>query len=397
MTQAGDSRTEMYQLALHAAPSGIMVVGDRGDIQFANQTLADMFGYGLEEILGKPVEILLPEQHVAAHRRHVENYARRPEPRPMGAGRDLEGVSKDGRRFPVEIGLRPAQTDSGWIAVATVIDITKRKAIEERLRKHEEQLEELVAERTRELREAQREKERVLEHLIQAEKMTAVGTLVSGIGHEINNPLYVVLAAAEALADEQDLARCRAYGNEILKQAKDIAETVKNLSRYAQPGARHDLQRVDVNASIAGAVRLARRSLRDDRIEIKTTTSPAPDILARPEEIQQVIFNVVRNAIQAIAGKGLIEIHTAQKGDCVTVRIEDTGTGIPNEHLKRVFDPFFTTKGPDEGEGLGLYIVRQIVTRYRGTIDVENAAGGGARFVIRFPIPDPKNAEGRLL
>ena len=397
MTQAGDSRTEMYQLALHAAPSGIMVVGDRGDIQFANQTLADMFGYGLEEILGKPVEILLPEQHVAAHRRHVENYARRPEPRPMGAGRDLEGVSKDGRRFPVEIGLRPAQTDSGWIAVATVIDITKRKTIEERLRKHEEQLEELVAERTRELREAQREKERVLEHLIQAEKMTAVGTLVSGIGHEINNPLYVVLAAAEALADEQDLARCRAYGNEILKQAKDIAETVKNLSRYAQPGARHDLQRVDVNASIAGAVRLARRSLRDDRIEIKTTTSPAPDILARPEEIQQVIFNVVRNAIQAIAGKGLIEIHTAQKGDCVTVRIEDTGTGIPNEHLKRVFDPFFTTKGPDEGEGLGLYIVRQIVTRYRGTIDVENAAGGGARFVIRFPIPDPKNAEGRLL
>jgi PAS domain S-box-containing protein len=387
----------MYQLALHAAPSGIMVVGDRGDIQFANQTLADMFGYGLEEILGKPVEILLPEQHVAAHRRHVENYARRPEPRPMGAGRDLEGISKDGRRFPVEIGLRPAQTDSGWIAVATVIDITKRKAIEERLRKHEEQLEELVAERTRELREAQREKERVLEHLIQAEKMTAVGTLVSGIGHEINNPLYVVLAAAEALADEQDLARCRAYGNEILKQAKDIAETVKNLSRYAQPGARHDLQRVDVNASIAGAVRLARRSLRDDRIEIKTTTSPAPDILARPEEIQQVIFNVVRNAIQAIAGKGLIEIHTAQKGDCVTVRIEDTGTGIPNEHLKRVFDPFFTTKGPDEGEGLGLYIVRQIVTRYRGTIDVENAAGGGARFVIRFPIPDPKNAEGRLL
>lgn len=370
-----------------------MVVDDRGDIQFANQTLADMFGHRLEELLGKPVEILLPEQHVAAHRRHLENYARRPELRPMGAGRDLEGVSKDGRRFPVEIGLCPARTDSGRIVVATVIDITKRKAIEERLRKHEERLEELVAERTRELREAQREKERVLEHLIQAEKMTAVGTLVSGIGHEINNPLYVVLAAAEALAEEQDLARCRAYGNEILKQAKNIAETVKNLSRYAQPGARHDLQRVDVNASVSGAVRLARRALRDDRIEIKTTTSAAPDILAKPEEIQQAVFNIIRNAVQAIADKGLIEIHTAQEGDWVTVRIQDTGTGIPNEHLKHVFDPFFTTKGPDAGEGLGLYIVRQIVTRYRGTIDVENAAGAGARFVIRFPIADPKNAE----
>jgi PAS domain S-box-containing protein len=395
MTQAGDPRTEIYQLALHAAPSGIMVVGERGDIRFANQTLADMFGHRLEELLGKPVEILLPEQYFAAHRRHVENYARRPEPRPMGAGRDLEGVSKDGRRFPVEIGLRPAQTDSGWVVVATVIDISRRKAIEERLRKHEEQLEELVAERTRELREAQREKERVLEHLIQAEKMTAVGTLISGIGHEINNPLYVVLAAAEALADEEDLARCRAHGQEILKQARNIAETVKNLSRYVQPAARHDLQRVDVNASIAGAVHMARRALRHDRIEIKTATSPVPDILARPEEIQQVVFNVVRNAIQAVADRGLVEIRTAQEGDWVTVLIQDTGTGIPNEHLKRVFDPFFTTKGPDEGEGLGLYIVRQIVTRYRGTIDVENAAAGGARFSIRFPIAQQKNAEGR--
>ena len=395
MTQAGDPRAEIYQLALHAAPSGIMVVGDRGTIQFANQTLAAMFGYHLEELLGKPVEILLPEQHVAAHRRHLENYARRPEPRPMGAGRDLEGVSKDGRRFPVEIGLQPAQTDSGWIVVATVIDITTRKAIEERLRKHEEQLEELVAERTRELREAQQEKERVLEHLIQAEKMTAVGTLVSGIGHEINNPLYVVLAAAEALTDEQDLARCRVYGHEILKQVKNMAETVKNLSRYAQPGARHDLQRMDINTSVAGAVRLAGRVLRDDRIEIKTTTSPVPDILAKPEEVQQVVFNIVRNAIQAITDRGLVEIHTAQEGDWVTVRIQDTGTGIPAEHLKRVFDPFFTTKGPDEGEGLGLFIVRQIVTRYGGTIDVENVAGGGARFVIRFPFADQENAKGR--
>lgn len=387
----------MLRLALHAAPCGIMVVDERGDMMFVNQTLADMFGYRTEDLLGESVEILLPEQYVAAHRRHVENYARHPEPRPMGGGRDLEGVSKDGRRFPVEIGLRPAQTVSGWIAVATVIDITKRKAIEERLRKHEEHLEELVTERTRELREAQREKERVLEHLMQVEKMTAVGTLVSGIGHEINNPLYVVLAAAEALTAEQDLGRCRAHGHEILKQARHMAETVKNLSRYAQPGTRGDLQRVDVNASIDGAVRLARRGLRDNRIEINTTTSPVPDILAKPGEIQQVVFNIIRNAIQAIVGKGQIEVHTAQEGGWVTARIQDTGTGIPDDHLKRIFDPFFTTKGPDEGEGLGLYVVRQIVTRYRGVIDVENAAGGGARFVIRFPAADQKNAEGSRL
>jgi PAS domain S-box-containing protein len=393
MKKASGSRTEIYQLALHTAPIGIMVVGDQGDIQYVNQTLADMFGHNVDDLLGKPVEILIPEQFAVTHRHHVKIYARRPEPRSMGAGRDLEGVSKDNRRFPVEIGLRPVQTSSGRVVVATVIDITKRKAIEERLRKHEEQLEELVAERTQELSEAQREKERVLDQLIQAEKMTAVGTLVSGISHEINNPLYVLLAAAEALTDEKNVTQCRAYGEEIIKQAKNIAETVKNLSRYAQPGTRHDLQRVDINRSITDAVHLAKRTLRGNQIEFKVTTSPTPEILAKSEEIQQVLFNIVRNAIQATAGKGRIEIHTQQEEDWVTVRIRDNGTGIRNEHLKRVFDPFFTTRGPDEGEGLGLYIVRQIVTRYRGTIDVENADGGGARFVIRLPVANRKYTE----
>ncbi|MDH3672827.1 MAG: ATP-binding protein [Gammaproteobacteria bacterium] len=395
MTKASDPQAEILRLALHAAPSGIMVVGEGGEIVFANQTLADMFGHRLQELLGQPVEILLPEQHGAAHRRHVESYARHPEPRPMGAGKDFEAISKDGRRFPVEIGLRPAPTNAGRTVVATVIDISQRKAIEERLRKHEEQLEQLVAERTRELRQAQLEKERVLEHLIQAEKMTAIGTLVSGIGHEINNPLYVLSATAEALTEEEDLARCHAYGHEILKQARNIAETVKNLSRYAQPSARYDLQHVDVNASISGAVRLAKRSFRSDGIEIKATASPAPPILAKPEEIQQVVFNIIRNGIQAIGDKGLIEIRTGQEAGWVTVRIRDTGAGIPEEHLKQVFDPFFTTKGPHEGEGLGLYIVRQIVTQYGGMIDAENAVGGGAVFVIRFPLAGQRNAEGR--
>jgi PAS domain S-box-containing protein len=394
MTRASEPDTETLRVALHAAPSGIVVVDARGKIVFANQTLAQMFGHRLEDLLGKPVEILLPEQHAAAHRGFVEDFARRRQSRPMGAGRDLEGVSKDGRRFPVEIGLRAVPADTGGMVVATVIDITRRKAIEERLRKHEEQLEELVAERTRELREAQRERERVLEHLIQAEKMTAVGTLVSGIGHEINNPLYVVLAAAEALATEQDPARSRAHGEEILKQAKRIADIVKSLSRYAQPSARHDLQRVDINAPIAEAARLAGRALRDDRIAIKTTAGRIPDILAKPEDIQQAAFNIIRNAIQAIPGKGRVEIETGEEAGWVTARIEDSGEGIPSEHIKQIFDPFFTTKGPDEGEGLGLYIVRQIVTRYRGTIDVENVAGGGARFMIRFPAAGVENTEG---
>jgi len=394
MKPGTDTPTELYELALHAAPSGIAVVDERGGIRFANQTLADMFGYRIEELVGQAVEILLPLEHAQAHRRHVENYAQRPQLRPMGTGRDLEGRHRDGRRFPVEVGLRPASTATGRAVVATVVDITARKAIEDRLRMHETQLEALVAERTRELRESQHEKERIMEQLIQAEKMTAVGTLVSGIGHEINNPLYTILATAEALAVEQSLAQCHAYGQDILRHVKNIAATVRNLSRYAQPGSRHDLHRVDVNAAIEGAVRLARRALGADAVEIRTETDAVPEIMAKAEELQQVFFNIVRNALQAISGRGRVDIRTASSERWVSVSVQDSGPGIAAENLKRVFDPFFTTKGPDEGEGLGLYIVRQIVTRYRGTIDVENAAAGGARFVIRFPAAGANHIAG---
>jgi len=386
MTKKSNSITEVYALALQAAPSGILVVDEAGEIRYSNQTLADMFGYRVEELLDEPVEILIPGQFAAAHRRHMENYASAPHARDMGSGRDLEGITRDGNKFPVEIGLRPAQTPSGAVVVATVVDITVRKAIEERLHRHEQELEQLVAERTRELEDAQQEKERMLEQLIQAEKMTTIGTLVSGIGHEINNPLYVLHAAAEALADESDIDRCRAYGKDILKQATRIAETVKNLSRYAQPGTRHDLQAVDLAEVVEDGVRLARQSLNDEQIEFEITDGRVPEIRARFEEILQVVFNLLRNAIQAMPGEGRIQIGTARDGNFVSLLIQDNGSGIPRELLKRVFDPFFTTKGPDEGEGLGLYIVRQIITRYGGEIEVDNVDGGGTRFEIRFPL-----------
>lgn len=397
MNTTSSPDSEVFQLALQAAPSGIMVAGNRGEIQYVNQALADMFGYREEDLLGQPVEILLHESFVLAHRRHVENYVRDPKLRSMGSGRDLEGMRKDGKRFPVEIGLRPAQTRSGPVVVATVIDISQRKAIEDRLHQHEEQLEELVAERTRELRETQQEKERVLEHLIQAEKMAAVGTLVSGIGHEINNPLYVLFAAAEELADEKDINQCRLYGETILKQAKNIRETVKNLSLYVQPGSRHDLQAVDISTTIKEAVHLAQQTLQGNQIEFSIDTEPGLEIQAKSEEIQQVIFNILRNAVQAIDDRGRVIIRLRQQDDCLEIHIEDNGPGIPHEHLKRVFDPFFTTKGPDEGEGLGLYIILQIVTRYRGTIDVENVVEGGTRFVLRFPFTSNKLTEKEQL
>ena len=246
-------------------------------------------------------------------------------------------------------------------------------------------LEEKVEERTRELKDTQAEKDQVTEQLIQAEKVAAIGTMASGIGHEINNPLYAIHGMAEALQDEGDLSRCREYGNSILKHTRNIAKIVQNLSGYIRPAAAHDLEPVDVNEKLDDAISLARRSMLSDHVEIRTDLRPVPGISAKPEEIQQAFFNIIRNGIQAMHGKGILEITSREKDHQVWIQIRDKGLGIPKEHQAKIFDPFFTTKGPDEGEGLGLYIVQQIVKKYQGTITLESREGAGTSFTIQFP------------
>ena len=247
-------------------------------------------------------------------------------------------------------------------------------------------LEQMVGERTRELEHAQAEKDRVVDQLIQAEKLAAVGTMASGIGHEINNPLYAILGSAEAIRDETDVQSCHEYSRSIINYSKDIAKIVQNLSGYIQPASRHELEPINLTAKLRDAMSMARRSVISYHVEFKQVLSSVPEIRAKSEEIQQVFFNIIRNGIQAMQGRGVLEISTGHEVDRIWVKIRDTGPGIPEEKLKKIFDPFFTTKGPDEGEGLGLYIVYQIVKKYEGTISVESRPSAGTVFTIQFPV-----------
>jgi len=253
-------------------------------------------------------------------------------------------------------------------------------------------LEDKVEQRTRELEDTQAEKDRIVEHLIQTEKMAAMGTMASGIGHEINNPLYAILGRAEAIRDEQDIDRCRGYGKEIIKYAKHIGETVKDLSGYVRPGTQHDRELVDVNEKLTEAVSMVEQSLLGNAVEFTQRLAPVPGIAAKPEEIRQVFFNVIRNGVQAMGEKGTVEIESRVDDGQVAVLIRDTGPGISKDHQRKIFDPFFTTKGPDEGEGLGLFIVQQIVKKYDGDITLDSENGAGTVFSIRFPVGERNGA-----
>jgi C4-dicarboxylate-specific signal transduction histidine kinase len=281
----------------------------------------------------------------------------------MGARVEIVGLRRDRSEFPAEAAISRVKFEGRIIATVIIQDITERRQQMEALRESEARL-------------------------IQAEKVAAIGTMASGIGHEINNPLYAILTRAEAIRDEKETSRCRRHGQEIIKHSKRIAAIVKDLAGYVRPGAERDLEVVDVNDQLCEAVSMAGHSLLSDHIEVKKNLGPVARVLAKPEEIRQVFFNVIRNGIQAIEGKGIMEIDSWQEGDRVSVRIRDTGSGIPKDHQGKVFDPFFTTKGPEQGQGLGLYIVKQIVEKYEGTISLESQEGVGTVCRLQLPVAE---------
>ncbi len=338
-----------------------------GNIVGWNAAAERLFGYTEAEINGQPLTVLMPERFRNLHSAGLARMVAGGVPHIIGKTVELAGLRKDGSEFPLELSLAQWQAADGQFFTAIIRDITKRKQAEEALR------------------ENQAEKDRVTEQLIQAEKVATIGTMASGIGHEINNPLYVIMGRAEAIRDEKDISARNEYVQEIIKHTKHISAIVKNLSGYSHPTSQHELEEIDVHEKLAQALAMAKLSLLDDRIEIRQNFAPVPKIVAKPEDIQQVFFNVIRNGVQAMAGKGILELTTTHEDSQVCIRIKDTGTGIRAEHLGRIFVPFFTTKGPDEGEGLGMYIVQKIVNKYNGSVTLESQVGEGTTVTIRFP------------
>jgi PAS domain S-box-containing protein len=340
----------------------IISIGEDQRIRMFNKRAEQLFGYSAKEAVGWSMDELMPPRFRAAHARHVAAYMASGESsRRMGGRAQIAGLRRDGSEFPAEAAISRVACDGRVIATVIIQDVSERL----------KQMEALRASQAR---------------LIQAEKMAAIGTMASGIGHEINNPLYAILGMAEAIRDGADLEPSRKYGRSIITQAKRIAEIVRNLTEYARPAEKHDLEPVNVNEKLGAATAMARRSLLSDHVQINLDLGPVPGIRAKSEDIQQALFNVIRNAIQAMEAGGILDIRSCTESDQAVIRIRDTGTGIAAEHLKRIFDPFFTTKGPDAGDGLGLFIVRQIVEKYGGTIALESEPNEGTVCTIQFPI-----------
>jgi PAS domain S-box-containing protein len=251
------------------------------------------------------------------------------------------------------------------------------------------------------------DEQRLAEQLLQQEKLAAVGQLVSGVAHELNNPLAGVMAFAQlllvapnALDEEQSQAVTT-----IHREAQRAAKIVSSLLTFArqQPAERRAAQLNDI---IADTLELRRYALRTAGIEITLELQPAlPSTWADPFQLQQVVLNLVGNAEQALAdtiAPRRIRIRTAQEGSQLVLSVSDNGPGIAADQRDRIFNPFFTTKPVGQGTGLGLSISDGIVREHGGRIRVESTLGAGATFIVELPYvappeqapaPEPKAAE----
>jgi two-component system NtrC family sensor kinase len=227
------------------------------------------------------------------------------------------------------------------------------------------------------------------EKLIQAERLSALGEMISGVAHELNNPLAAVMGFAQLLEaggglDGDVLRRVR----EINEQAARCQRIVQNLLSFARP-QRAERGPVDLNGVVRSVLRLLEPSLRADGVQVDLALCPdLPACLGDMHELQQALVNLVMNAhhaMQEAARTGRLRIATRAAGEALQVEVEDNGVGIPAQHLRRVFDPFFTTKRAGRGTGLGLSLVYSCITGHGGEIRVESRAGEFTRFVIDLP------------
>lgn len=224
--------------------------------------------------------------------------------------------------------------------------------------------------------------------LVQAGKMVGVGELASGIAHEINNPLASVAAIAELLEDlfargefdrfPKQIARIR----EQVERCKEIVRSLLNFARHGDD----EVGELDVPYVIADTLRLIRQAALAQEKEIHVDIAAGlPRVRMNGAHLQQVLMNLLTNALDAIAGKGRIDIVARHDGATVHLEVRDTGCGIPEADLARIFDPFFTTKPPGKGTGLGLALCARLLERAGGTIRVESRVGQGSTFFVRLP------------
>jgi len=367
---------EKYRELVETTSDWIWEVDENGAYTYVSPRVFDLIGYMPDEVLGKtPFDFMPPEEAARVGEIFMKIVtAQKPFSSLQNANRH-----KDGRIVVMETSGVPVFRQDGQFGGYRGIDrdITGRKQVEAELKKYSETLEEMVAERTKELEEAQ-------EQLVKKEKLAVLGKLAGGVGHELRNPLGAIKNAAYFLNmvlenPEPDVKETLEIMTKEVARSEDI---LSSLLDFARPTVL-TLRKVRINDVLAEAV--TRNQIPENITLTRNPDDTLPDIMADPDKLLQVFTNLITNACQAMPAGGSLTIQSALLDeDRMSISVTDTGTGITEEHMKRLFEPLFSTKA--KGIGLGLVVTKAIVEAHQGSISVRSEPGKGTTFTVMVPV-----------
>jgi len=347
-------------------PNGIIMVDPSGTLKMVNQRVSQMFGYSEAELIGQPVEMLIPQSIRGQHQHLRESFFQAPHVRQMGEGRDLYGLRKDGTEMPVEIGLNPIEIASDQFVIASIVDISERKRSEQALADYTHQLERSNAE---------------------LDEFAYVAS------HDLRSPLQAVKNLANWIRDDnaEKLPEESVRHIELMHQRIRRMECLlDDLLQYSRVGRMH--QSVD-DVDVAELLDSIVDSLpRPEAMQVKVEPGmPVMRTLTAPLDL--MLRNLIQNAIKHHdREEGRITISCQDAGDFVRFSVEDDGPGIAAEYHQRIFKMFETLRPRDdvEGSGMGLAIVQKTMENVGGSISLESQPGQGATFSFTWPKNPPQ-------
>jgi PAS domain S-box-containing protein len=376
---------ERFRNLYESVPDALAVyVGREGHLIDYNTAFKRSFGYTDEELKDK---IFLDFVHPDYHAMLIEEYRTEHPEEKLPFRCEITQMNKKGEIIPTEISVGPYKKKGRIIGINVMHrDITERKEMQNKLQEYAEHLEEMVEQRTKELKESQ-------ERLIKSERMAAIGQLATMVGHDIRNPLTGIQNAAyflkmkmEASKDEKVKKMFEVIDKEV-NHANNIVRDLLDYSRVRKP----ELKKLDLASSIQDALAQVKFS---ENITLTTKFREAPTIEADPEQLRRIFQNIALNGAQAMPNGGELTVLTRKNGDFVEVVFTDTGGGILEENMSKLFAPLFTTK--TEGVGLGLAICKNLVEGHNGRLEVNSKVGEGSTFTIKLPIHQTKEGEKQI-
>src|SRR3990167_1646141 len=363
---------ERYRGLIETSADAIVSVNDSREIIQWNDSASRIFGYTKDEIMGKPIDTIVPEEYQNRHIEGFKRYIKTGEGKIIGKTAELKGLRKDGFIVHVELSLSVLRTRESYIFTGIIRDLTARKRAEQ--------------------------------ESIQQQKLATMGHLVSGIAHEIKNPLSIISGYIQMLnKDEQDTEKKKIYKT-VLQQVDRSVKIIDNLLGFARR-REYEIKDISINNLIESTIRLVEYEMKlENIIFVRDFEKDLPLVKGDADQLAQVFLNLINNArdsmnekqkriksgeLKAKGWKGKIGITTKKTDNKIEIVFADTGLGILEDKVANMFKPFFTTKAEGKGTGLGLSIAKDIIEKHGGKIELENKVGEGVKFIIRLPISSP--------